>query len=542
MPTSRTQLSPLCRYQILKLVRKNRKSLRCRPESHGHQPDVVDVEQAIEHLVAEENSASLVEELERLTRLHHALGEQGHRYLNDVLELERQLLSLLGLQRQQPSSPTETPVDENNGKAIDPASFAPDLTPDLAAFPTLFAAEIPLSPPSGRETVESITLARSLVILNQISQLGHRYLGKSLVQDYWQATRAAQPSLNQFQIEQSGMITHRDPQKVLTAAERQDLHQWISRFVQEAKGIIRNFDSLIESAGIEIEPLTQSPLAPDQLSPAQPEAISDLDQLCQAIDEGELQVYYQPIVLLHSLQIVGFEALVRWQHPQRGLLPPSEFISLSVTSGLVVDLDLWVMRQACLQLKQWQNQYGSLSLSMSVNLSGQHLTRPNLIETIETLLREVEIDPQCLKLELNEEAVADDPQSVSIILKQLKDMQVQLSMDDFGTGYSSFNLQDFPFDSLKIDQSLIQRLGVDQASDETIQTTISLAHDLGMNVVAKGVETSQQLEMLQSLNCDYVQGFLCYRPLPAQELETLLQTRPNIFLAEPNFSLSPQHI
>src|SRR5436309_4647325 len=226
------------------------------------------------------------------------------------------------------------------------------------------------------------------------------------------------------------------------------------------------------------------------------------NDLRRAIDREELRVYYQPIVELDGGQLAGFEALVRWQHPERGFINPSDFIPLVEDTGLIVPLGLWVLRRVCEHLSQWQWQSSAnRSRFMSVNLSGKQVARPRLVSEIRQVLEETRIDPKHLKLEITESAVMENAETAVQLLRRLKALGVQLSIDDFGTGYSSLGyLHRFPVNTLKIDRSFVGRIGEAAENIEIVRTIVSLAENMGMEVVAEGVETLSQLSQLRKLN------------------------------------------
>jgi diguanylate cyclase (GGDEF)-like protein/PAS domain S-box-containing protein len=248
------------------------------------------------------------------------------------------------------------------------------------------------------------------------------------------------------------------------------------------------------------------------------------NDLRRAIEREEFLVYYQPIVSLANSEIQGFEALVRWQHPVRGLVSPAVFIPLAEETGLSVAIDRLVLRLACHQLKVWQEQLPHLApLTMSVNLSVKQFSQPGLIEFLDRVLEETGIDGSCLKLEITESVVIDNPRSALTILQQLRQRNVQLCIDDFGTGYSSLSyLNSFPFNTLKIDRSFVMRLGQEQENSEIVRAILNLGLSLGMNVIAEGVETGEQLAQLQNLNCSYGQGYLFSRPMDSQTMTDFL--------------------
>ncbi len=252
--------------------------------------------------------------------------------------------------------------------------------------------------------------------------------------------------------------------------------------------------------------------------------------LRHAIENQELKIYYQPIVWLEAGQVSGFEALVRWQHPTRGLIPPMEFIPLAEETGLIVALDLYVLREACRQTVAWHRQFPSETpLTISANLSAHHFKHPGLIEQVAAILTQTGIDPRCVRLEVTESLVIDDPAQAAEILHKLKALGVKLSLDDFGTGYSSLSyLHRFPFDILKIDRSFVGRIEQDANSVQIVETIILLAQKLRMDVVAEGIETAHQQQHLRTLGCRFGQGYLFSKPVPAESAEALLWQQQNV--------------
>lgn len=246
--------------------------------------------------------------------------------------------------------------------------------------------------------------------------------------------------------------------------------------------------------------------------------------LRRAIERQQLRVYYQPIVSIETGKIAGFEALVRWSHPTRGWVSPMEFIPLAEEMGLIGLIDRWVLREACTQLRRWQQEFPSqMPLTISVNVSGLQLGQLGLLERLDKILRETGIEGNCLKLEITESSLLHNTACGIAMLKQLKLLGIQLSIDDFGTGYSSLErLHQLPIDTLKIDRSFVNRLGDENDSLEIVRTIITLAHSLAMDVVAEGVETPPQLAQLRSLNCEYVQGYLFSRPVDEVKAGELL--------------------
>lgn len=241
-------------------------------------------------------------------------------------------------------------------------------------------------------------------------------------------------------------------------------------------------------------------------------------------ERQELLLYYQPIVQLTTGKVVGFEALCRWQHPRNGFLTPAKFITMAEETGLIVQLGWWILRQACRQMRQWQTQFPHLMpLTMSVNLSSRQFSLPDLTQHTQSILYETGLDAAYLKLEITEGTIMETGKAVIDLLHQLRALGIQLAIDDFGTGYSSLNyLYRFPINTLKIDRSFIIKMHTDQDSAEIVRTIVTLAHNLGMNVTAEGVETPEQADQLQTLLCEYGQGYYFARPLDAQAAELLL--------------------
>lgn len=233
-----------------------------------------------------------------------------------------------------------------------------------------------------------------------------------------------------------------------------------------------------------------------------------------AVEREELVVYYQPVLHSASGTLAGFEALVRWQHPEHGLVPPSEFVPLAEESGLIIGIDRWVLKTACAQLKAWLPY--SPELTLSVNLSSRQFTWPDLSSFVAGMLTEFRLEPRHLKLELTEGLLMDQSSRVSETLTSLRQLGIKLHIDDFGTGYSSLAyLQRFDADTLKVDRSFVMRMLENGDSAELVRTIINMAHNLKMKVVAEGVETNEQYTQLRDLGCEYVQGYLFSKPVPA---------------------------
>jgi len=249
--------------------------------------------------------------------------------------------------------------------------------------------------------------------------------------------------------------------------------------------------------------------------------------LHHAIERNELVTFYQPKIDLPSRSIIGFEALLRWRHPQLGLISPAEFIPIAEETGVVIPIGEWVLNQACRQLMMWQAKYPCAPpLSMNVNLSVKQLSDPDLVGRVARILAETAIPPETLKLELTESSLMTDIQSVRDVLAALQALHVGLKLDDFGTGYSSLSyLRTLHFDSLKLDPSFVRRVATDPETRAIVETIIKLAHTLHMTVVAEGIETEDQVAGLIDAGCDTGQGFLFSRPLPAEAVEKLLEAR-----------------
>lgn len=245
--------------------------------------------------------------------------------------------------------------------------------------------------------------------------------------------------------------------------------------------------------------------------------------LRRALQREELRIFYQPIVSTESRQVRGFEALVRWDHPEHGLLSPARFMPVAEETGLVIPIDQWVLRDSCRQLREWQQEFPmNPLLSVSVNLSGKQFAHPDLCDKVRAILDETGIIPLSIKLEITESSLVENPDAATQILRQLKELGVRISLDDFGTGYSSLSyLHRFPIDVLKIDRSFVNRMSVSKNS-EIVRTIITLAINLGMEVIAEGVETEEQVAQLTSMRCDYVQGYLFSQPMRADDVHELL--------------------
>ena len=252
--------------------------------------------------------------------------------------------------------------------------------------------------------------------------------------------------------------------------------------------------------------------------------------LRRAIKNEEFLVHYQPRVALDSLAITGVEALVRWQHPQLGLVPPAEFIPLAEDTGLIVPIGEWVLRTACLQGRSWREQ-GFAPIQIAVNICGRQFHDQDLSQTAISILEETGFPSANLELELTESSVMQDPEFASGVLSRLKSMGIKISIDDFGTGFSSLaSLKRLPIDALKIDRSFVRDITSDTDDAALVMAIITLAHNLRLKVIAEGVETEDQLKFLQLLRCDEIQGFLFSKPLPADLLASLFDSHSERFL------------
>lgn len=251
------------------------------------------------------------------------------------------------------------------------------------------------------------------------------------------------------------------------------------------------------------------------------------NDLRRALDNQEFYLQYQPIIDLRTDEIAGFEALVRWQHPKQGFISPGAFIPAAEETGLIIQLGDWILETACRQLKQWHDeQLTAEPLTMSINLSVRQFTQANLLERIETILAQTQVQAQYLKLEVTESLLIDQPESVMKLLAALKQLNLELSLDDFGTGYSSLSyLHRFPMDVLKIDQSFVGCIDEALKNQKIVQSIITLAQNLGMESIAEGVETVEQLNCLRKLQCHYGQGYLFSPPISPEAVKEFLQTR-----------------
>jgi diguanylate cyclase (GGDEF)-like protein len=246
-------------------------------------------------------------------------------------------------------------------------------------------------------------------------------------------------------------------------------------------------------------------------------AVEELISTCNS----QFQIYYQPIMSLTTGKIAGFESLIRWFHPERGMVSPVEFIPVAEETGLILAIGRWVLQESCNQLQRWQEQLQQPDLTISVNVSGRQFLQTDFIPQIEQVLASTQVSAACLKLEITESVLMETATSVTERLEQLRDLGIRLSLDDFGTGYSSLSyLHRFPINTLKVDRSFVKGFGTDQ--DQIVRAIVTLAHSLKMDVVAEGIETSAQLQHLVQLGCEYGQGYLFSPPVSHDKAEQML--------------------
>jgi diguanylate cyclase (GGDEF)-like protein len=247
-------------------------------------------------------------------------------------------------------------------------------------------------------------------------------------------------------------------------------------------------------------------------------------ELRKAVENNEFTLHYQPIISMENDRIIGFEALVRWQHPQRGIIPPLDFMTAAEETGLILPIGQWVIREACRQMRQWQEQFPEYkTLTVSANVSSKVFSQPDFYEVIEKILLDTGLEASRLRLEIVERMLIENPEPAAALLKRLKDLKVQFDIDDFGTGYSALNyLRQFPINGLKIDRSFIEALASDKNNAEIVKTIIALAHALNLDVIAEGIETTEQLEIFRTMKGEYAQGFFIFRPMDGKAVEALL--------------------
>ena len=246
----------------------------------------------------------------------------------------------------------------------------------------------------------------------------------------------------------------------------------------------------------------------------------------RAIENKEFITYYQPVVNLASGEVVGSEALVRWQHPELGLLPPGKFIGLAEDTGLILDIGDFVMRAACASTRAWQDR-GFGRLRIAVNISARHFQQKDFLERLVEILGETRLDPTCLELELTETSIMENTESAAKLLGQIRKLGVKVAIDDFGTGYSSLSyLKSLPIDTVKLDRSFVMGATTDPDDAALVMAIVTLAHNLRLRVIAEGVETEEQVAFLRLLRCDEAQGYLFGKPMPPEVFEASLKIDP----------------
>jgi EAL domain-containing protein (putative c-di-GMP-specific phosphodiesterase class I) len=257
-------------------------------------------------------------------------------------------------------------------------------------------------------------------------------------------------------------------------------------------------------------------------------AISRLEienELRHALEHQEFVLNYQPILGLKASDLIGFEALIRWNHPTRGQLLPAEFISVAEETGLILPIGEWVLREACKQTRRWQEAFSSqISLAINVNISSKQLADATFIDQLLLVLKETGLNPSHLRLEITESVLIDNQVEANGLFEKLSALGIQLEVDDFGTGYSALNyIQNFPIHTIKIDKSFVEAIGLTEKNLGLVQTIVLMAHELGMDAIAEGVETNDQLQTLKQMGCNYGQGFLISRPLDGETVTKWLK-------------------
>lgn len=261
--------------------------------------------------------------------------------------------------------------------------------------------------------------------------------------------------------------------------------------------------------------------SPDMNTKALDRVLSEAS-LRDAFEREELMLFYQPKICLKTRKIVGVEALARWQHPQKGLTLPADFIPLAEETGLINEIGQWVIREACAQAQRWR-ELSIAPINMAVNLSARQLGNRDIISIVRSALEESQMDPSLLEFEITETSLMSNIESTRGILDEMQALGVSFSIDDFGTGHSSLAyLKKLPISSLKIDQSFVQGLPSDEDDSAIVTATIAMAHSMGLRVIAEGVASMEQADFLEARGCDEMQGFHLGRPIPADEMEALL--------------------
>lgn len=248
--------------------------------------------------------------------------------------------------------------------------------------------------------------------------------------------------------------------------------------------------------------------------------------LRRALEGGEFQLYYQPIMSLETNVIIGFEALIRWNHPRRGFMLPADFLAIAEETGLIIPIGQWVLLAACTQMKKWhENYYSQMPLAINVNISAKQLAQPDFVDQVVQVLEDTGLPSENLKLEITENAFVEQSGAVKEILNKLCDLGIQLQIDDFGTGYSSFGyLRHFPIQTIKIDKSFIRDMGKNGKGSEIIRAMVGMAQDLGIDTIAEGVETDEELRELKGLMCKFGQGYLLSRPVDSHAAGLFLES------------------
>ena len=300
---------------------------------------------------------------------------------------------------------------------------------------------------------------------------------------------------------------------------------------EEAESLLRNADTAMYEA--KIRGKSGYVLFEPSMSAQVVERMEVETGLRLAVERNELRVHYQPLIDLELGRMNGVEALVRWEHPTKGLVPPGKFIAIAEETGLIVPIGYWVLEEACRQMRTWKETYPKYgSFTINVNLSGKQLQRPDVVERVQAILTKTALPPNALKLEITESVMMTDVEATVEKLMQLKALGVRLAMDDFGTGYSSMaSLNLFPLDTIKIDRSFINRLTEHEEARSIVAAIIMLAKSLHLNVTGEGIETDDQKDYLQGLGCEVGQGYYFAKPLSAEALEESIKAGSRSFLA-----------
>jgi len=246
----------------------------------------------------------------------------------------------------------------------------------------------------------------------------------------------------------------------------------------------------------------------------------------RALDNNEFSMVYQPQVNLRTGEIVGVEALLRWEHPEHGAISPSEFIPFAEESGLIIDIGYWVIKTACAELSRWRTA-GLPEIRMSINISARQLMEVNIVRNIINIMKDYDVPGSCIELEITENAIMDDMDSIIRKLQELSSHDITIAIDDFGTGYSSLSyLHKLPIHTLKIDRTFLKESRINKGDNTIINTIVAMAKGLSLNVIAEGVESQAQLEYLREIDCSEAQGFLFGKPLPSEVISQLLIQEP----------------